>query len=53
MSTYDEDVNDEFNAFEDTVGADELSLGDYIEWLEAVIDIAQMRLEGARLELGV
>jgi hypothetical protein len=53
MSTYTDDVNEEFDNFEDTVGVHDLSLTDYVEWLEEVISIANMRLNAARADLEV
>lgn len=52
MSTYDEDVEDEFDEFENTANVHDLSLSDYAEWLEAVIATAQMRLASAREDMG-
>ena len=51
MSSYTDDVSEEFDDFEDMVGVAEISLLSYIEWLEEVISVANMRLQAAKSEI--
>lgn len=50
--SYTEDVNEEFDQFESTIGINDRPLGDYVEWLEEVVSIASMRLAAAREDMG-
>lgn len=45
------DIEQEFNDFEQTARTDDMGLRDYAEWLEEVISIAQTRLDAVNDDL--